>query len=103
MITKKAAIEWPPEAMGGRTKPTHGIGAPRYSTVVRFVDEPWPSPSGAWSLMICKDERLSDEYQWIADVHYLVPEAPHDSLREGRRFELYEGKKRVALGRVLGP
>jgi hypothetical protein len=48
-----------------------------------------------------KDEKLSEEYRWIADVHFLVDEAPHEWLRLGREFELYEGKRRVAVGKLL--
>lgn len=54
-----------------------------------------------WSLVIIKLEPLSTEFRWIADVHFLVAEAPHELLCEGREFELYEGNKRVAIGRVL--
>lgn len=101
MTPKKAEIEWITKEQGGRTKPPLGIGDPPYSTVVRFLDEPWPPASTAWSLVIRKDDSLSSEYEWIADVHYLVKHAPHESLQEGREFELYEGNKRVAIGKLI--
>jgi hypothetical protein len=101
MEMKRALIEWIPKIQGGRTKPPLGVGSPPYATEVRFIDsDTWP-PSEAWSLVIVKNERLSTQSRWIADVHFLVEEAPHDSLREGRAFELYEGNKRVARGQVL--
>jgi hypothetical protein len=68
---------------------------------VRFVDDPWPSPV-AWSLVVSKDETQSGPAQWLADVHFLANEAPHDALQEGKEFELYEGNKCVARGRILG-
>ena len=100
MVTKKALIEWIPKEEGGRSKPPLGVGYPSYSTVVHFIDEPWPHATGSWSLVVVKNEPLSTEFRWIADVHFLVEDAPHDSLRDGREFELYEGKKCVARGRI---
>ena len=101
MITKKAVIEWIREEKGGRTKPPLGTGSPSYATEIRYVDgERWPDPVG-WSLVVAKIERLSTDFNWIADVHFLVEEAPHESLRDRRDFELYEGGKCVARGRVL--
>jgi len=38
--------------------------------------------------------------QWMALVHFLVDDAPHDLLTEGANFELYEGKRRGARGQV---
>ncbi len=102
MLNKKAIIEWIAKEQGGRAKPPLGIGVPPYATVVRFADEPWPPVSGAWSLVVIKDEQASTDYRWVANVHFLVEEAPHDSLRDGREFELYEGNKCVARGTITG-
>jgi len=98
----RAVVEWIPKEQGGRNQPPAGVGSPPYATVVRFTDskEPWPPPV-AWSLVVEKDDKLSDRHRWIADVHFLVSDAPHDSLRPGRGFELYEGSKLVARGRIL--
>jgi hypothetical protein len=102
MVKMRALIEWIPKEKGGRSQPPTGVGTPPYATVVRFVDpeEPWPPPA-AWSLAVEKDEELSQPYRWIADVHFLVDDAPHERLREGRAFELYEGNKCVAHGSIL--
>jgi hypothetical protein len=102
MITMRAVVEWIPKEEGGRSRPPAGVGSPPYATEVRFTDskEPWPPPV-SWSLVVEKDEELSKSYRWIADVHFLMKEAPHDSLRPGRAFELYEGNKLVARGRIL--
>ncbi len=101
MVARKALIEWIPKEKGGRSKPPLGVGIPPYSTVVHFVDEPWPHTKESWSLVIVKDEPHSTELKWVADVHFLVEAAPHDALRDGREFELYEGGKCVARGGVL--
>jgi len=102
MVTMRAVVEWIPKGQGGRSQPPAGVGSPPYATVVRFSDanEPWPPPT-AWSLVVEKREELSELYRWIADVHFLMNGAPHDSLRYGRAFELYEGNKLVARGRIL--
>lgn len=98
----RAQVHWKTKAEGGRSKPPAGIGSPPYATVVRFTDsdEPWP-PENAWSLVIEKIESESDEYDWVADIRYLVDEAPHDELRPNRQFELYEGAKLVASGILM--
>jgi hypothetical protein len=101
MIKKKATIEWVPQNDGGRLLPPIGTGNPSYAAVVHFVDENWPHTSGSWSLVVEKDESQSTEYHWLADVHYLVANAPHESLCQGRRFELYEGQKCVARGPII--
>jgi hypothetical protein len=102
MVTMQAIVEWIPKEEGGRRQPPAGVGLPAYATVVRFVDttEPWPPPV-AWSLVVEKDESASELYRWIANVHFLMDNAPHESLRPGREFELYEGNKLVARGRIL--
>lgn len=102
MFNKRAIVEWIPKEQGGRVKPPLGIGMHPYATVVRFADEPWPPINDAWSLVVAKDEQESTEYRWVANVHFLVQEAPHDSLRNGRAFELYEGNKCVARGTITG-
>ena len=97
----RATVEWLTKEQGGRTQPPAGVGSPPYTPVIRFkdADEPWPPPV-AWSLVVEKVEALSEPYRWTADVHFLVNEAPHGSLRSGQEFELYEGGRRVACGKV---
>ncbi len=98
----RAQVLWKSKAEGGRSKPPAGVGSPPYATVVRFIDtiEPWP-PENAWSLVIEKINSESDEFNWMANIRYLVDEAPHKELRPNREFELYEGGKVVATGIIL--
>jgi len=100
MITKNAIVEWIPQAEGGRSKPPLGVGIHPYAPEVRFLDDPWPPTGASWSLVIVKREQSSTNARWNADVNFLVDEAPHDSLTEGREFELYEGNKCVARGKI---
>jgi len=98
----KARINWRTKEMGGRSHPPAGGGSPPYHAVIRFTDadEAWP-PEIAWSLIVEKQESVSTEYCWIADIRFLVDHAPHGVLLPGRRFELYEGEKSVASGEIL--
>jgi hypothetical protein len=95
----RAKIHWKKKEEGGRASPPAGVGDPPYSTVVRFTNaaEPWP-PANAWSLVVEKIPELSEEYDWVANVRFLVAEAPMSELRLNREFELFEGRKCVATG-----
>ena len=96
----QAVVDWIPLEQGGRRGPPSGLGPQPYSTVMRFLDEPWPAPV-AWSLVVKMVEARDGDDRWLADVRFLFDEAPRDSLREGREFELYEGLKCVARGRLI--
>jgi hypothetical protein len=96
-----AVIDWLTREQGGRREPPLGIGEPPYSPEIRLVDKPWP-PSEAWSLIVRKLQDLEGANRWLAVVKFRVEEAPHETLREGREFELYEGKRCVARGKVIG-
>ncbi|HET6882867.1 MAG TPA: hypothetical protein VFI31_22050 [Pirellulales bacterium] len=102
MKRTQAMVEWIAEASGGRTKPPPGLAAPAYSTEVRFIDggPKWPS-SEAWSLVVTKRRELGSEYRWLAEVQFLVKDAPEECLADGRTFELLEGNKCVVRGRIL--
>jgi len=95
----QARIHWKTWEEGGRRHPPAGIGQPSYATIVRFKDaaEPWPPPV-AWSLVVEKIEATSHPYDWVANVHFLMDEAPVSELRLHREFELYEGSRCVATG-----
>lgn len=98
----KAHVIWKTKEAGGRNQPPAGVGSPPYATVVRFSDssEPWPPPV-AWSLVVEKIESESSEYEWLASVKFLVDEAPAGELRSNREFELFEGGRCVATGKLI--
>jgi hypothetical protein len=100
MITR-AEIRWLRPDEGGRTIPPKG---PQYSTVARFstqTDEQWSQE--AWSLVLSLEEGLGQDLRQKARVRFLADDAiaPKEWLKPGSAFELYEGRKRVAEGRVL--
>jgi len=97
----RAVIEWISKEQGGRREPPSGVAPAPSVPLVRFLDEPWPAHD-AWSLIMKKEREGSRPDRWLAEVRFLVDVAPTDSLREGREFELYEGKRRVARGKLVG-
>jgi len=100
----RAVIDWIPNDQGGRREPPSGIGEPPYSPIVRFPDGSWP-PEVAWSLAVRKVQESGGPrggVRWVADVDFRVHEGPSGDLREGREFELYEGKTCVARGKFVG-
>jgi hypothetical protein len=101
MKTMRAVIDWMTSEQGGRRQPPTGDGSMPYSATVRFTGEPWPAPE-AWSLVVRK-ARMEGPYRWVANVSFLVPEAPHHLLSQGNRFELYEGNRCVAHGTIEEP
>lgn len=96
----RAVIEWIRPEEGGRSAVPSGTGPRPYATLVRFPgsSEPWP-PAKAWSLVVEKAEGLN-AFTWEAEVRFLEDDAPTELLISGRRFELYEGWKRVAVGEL---
>jgi hypothetical protein len=96
---QRAMISWVSAADGGRKHPPSG---PSYSTMARF-EEDAGSSHGEWSLVVEFEKRFKDPRVLLANVRFLVDAAPHHLLHSGSRFELFEGRKRVAKGIVLPP
>jgi len=93
-----AKICWIPAADGGREHPPLG---PRYSTVARFDKEAEKWPHEAWSVVAEFKEELDRSSGILAELRFLVKEAPSHLLEPGSKFELYEGRRVVARGEVL--
>ncbi len=91
----KARICWVPE---GRESPPTG---PRYSTVARFKEDENDWLKQAWSLVLEFHSPPDESLCVIADVRFLVEDAPVHLLRRGSVFELFEGRKLVARGEVI--
>ena len=90
--TVQARINWTPPERGGR-KNILPIGM-RYCPIIVFESE--QSDNSLWSAELYNtaiDGRTS-----LADVSYLVDEAPYHLLKSGGVFLLYEGQRVVAQG-----
>ncbi|HZL35314.1 MAG TPA: hypothetical protein VFC78_08390 [Tepidisphaeraceae bacterium] len=98
MIAKHhAMISWILLERGRRNQPPTG---PTYSTVARFEeDENWPD--SGWSLVVDFVRRFGDSRLTLADVRFLADGAPSHLIHDGSRFELFEGRQRVAKGIIL--
>ncbi len=94
----KAKVCWVKEEAGGRKSPPPG---PRYITVARFEDDKDNWPNEAWSLVLEFGGVPSESLCVLADVSFLVPDAPAELLHQGSIFELFEGHQLVARGEVL--
>jgi hypothetical protein len=93
----RARITWAPRAVGGSSLPT-GL---QYATIARFAeDASWPND--AWSI-VCAFESppVLQRNPAEAWVRFLAQSAPHDRLRPGAIFSLYEGRTDVATVEVL--
>ena len=89
----RARIHWLSSDEGGRAQPPTGE---QYITVARFDDPAGDWSTDAWSVVL-SFAGSSEE----AEVRFLAPEAPPHLLRAGVRFELYEGRKKVAEVNVI--
>ena len=69
----KAKVCWVKEEAGGRQSPPSG---PRYVTVARFDEEKDKWPNEAWSLVVDFRDSPDESLCMIADVRFLMPEAP---------------------------
>lgn len=98
MTSRLARISWLTADQGGRSCPPAG---PRYSTPARFEANSTSWPEQAWSLVLDLVSHPAGTADWIANVHFLFPEAPHGWLSDGARFELFEGNRCVARGTIL--
>lgn len=95
----RAQVVWLTPEQGGRSSPPSG---PRFVVPCRVEGVHAPGAQGAnWSLVLNLVSRPPGSADWIADVQFLVDQAPHELLGDGARFELYEGKKCIARGTVL--
>lgn len=97
MTTMTARIRWLTAEEGGRKVQPFG---PRYVADGRFLAHPEKWGIEGWDLVVNKVGDLDQPTHWRAEVHFRVEEAPHEWLTPGAEFELYEGKRKVAVGRI---
>ena len=91
----EADISWLSPTEGGRKNlPTVTV----YRTVPRFEEDP-NGVRGTWDMNVEFLTAPSEAVQ-SARVSFVSEAAPHELLHSGSRFELTEGRKVVARGRV---
>ena len=75
---------------------------PRYSTVARFelANNDWPNE--AWSVVVEFDS-LKDAFDSSSgSMRFLMENGPEELLKSGTEFSLFEGRRLVARGRIVG-
>jgi hypothetical protein len=92
-----AIVQWLTPEEGGRKAPPLGSW---YASVAGFGGVP-PDPAEAWSLVVEFESEPDTELKQRVCVRFLAPEAPHELLHAGSRFQLYEGQQLVARGEVV--
>lgn len=102
MTSKVARIVWLSAVDGGRSNPPVGGRGFRYVAPAAFGrDEAVGVDNANWSLIAEVISQSADSMEWIANVRFLVPEAPSDLLVDGARFSFFEGRRCVARGVLL--
>jgi hypothetical protein len=95
-----AKLQWTkPEEGGLKSKPI----APRFVAPVRFDGKPFPLDESVWSLVVEFLEIPDETLTHLVHVSYLMDNAPHETLRPGRVFELAAGDRVFAKGTILEP
>jgi len=95
MKTFSARIIWLTLDKGGRK--TIPIGE-RYAPIVKLKNQSFGSEF--WSLFV-KNIEIVSSTETLAEVRYLSDQAP-DNLSIGVEFELFEGKRLVGYGEIVG-
>jgi hypothetical protein len=68
----------------------------------RFAAAAASWPQEAWTLVADIIGSPDESGNWQAQVHFLMENAPHHLIVDGAEFEYYEGRRRVACGRIVG-
>jgi hypothetical protein len=94
-----AKVHWVSPQEGGRTSLPTGK---KYSTIARFPEDTGTWLQEAWSIVLEFDEPPSAQGNpSMAKARFLAGKAPVDRLKPGHAFELYEGKKKVAMVEIV--
>lgn len=93
----RVSIHWlKPEEGGREILPT----GRQYSTVSRFEETAILWPEEAWSIVVEFEQPPRHGKETDAQARFLSPDAPAHLLRPGNRFELLEGNRVIATGRI---
>lgn len=91
----KAIIYWLPEKQGGRKEIPTGD---KYAPIIKVKGSAFMADE-FWSIFVLNTNFLQKN-ETIAELEYLSSRAPNN-LKEGVKFELFEGRKLVAKGTIL--
>jgi len=98
-LSAKAILSWIPHVAGGRRElPT----IPVYTAVARFRDSQSGELTCDWSLVTRFEEEPRYGHDTVVRISFLAPDAPVELLVPGFQFDLLEGSRVVAHGRIVG-
>lgn len=92
----KAVIEWIRKEHGGRSK-VPPVGT-RYCPIINILNE--TEEGFSWSADITIEQYVT-QYSCYVSLKYLSEQAPYNKLKNGEEFELYEGERLVAKGKII--
>jgi hypothetical protein len=94
-----AKVQWVAPEEGGRTSLPTGK---KYSTIARFPEDTGAWFQEAWSIVLEFDDPLAPQGNpSMAKARFLAGKAPVGRLTPGCAFELYKGKKKVAMVEIV--
>jgi hypothetical protein len=98
LMLVRAELQWLRPEEGGRSAPPPG---PTYTAVARLeaLADSWPGE--AWSIVAEWHKPPDEHLRTRANMRFLLKSGPEHLLAPGSNFELYEGRRLVARGRVL--
>lgn len=100
-VTVSARVFWVPSEKGGRAHLPKGL---EYSTVSKWpnqTDEEWLR--SAWSVVLTFDQSPAKQGSPSSTrVGFLADDAPIQWLQSGQKFELFEGRQKVADVQIDG-
>jgi hypothetical protein len=94
----EAELQWRSRNEGGRSAVPSG---PQYITVARFNSQGDNWEHSAWSLVVEFFMPPDTSLRHRVKVHFLMKDAPKELLSAGSEFDLMEGARPVAHGRIL--
>lgn len=102
MKAHNARVRWMDTRKRGRKQLPPTL---RYLALSRFPEEGPTWPDGAWTIEVIFAEPPPEQSvmgdESVGMVRFLFPGAPHERLRSGACFSLYEGPTKVAEVDVL--
>ena len=78
----------------------HSPRGQRFSRPARFDHQSEDWTNNAWSLVVDLEGIPDAQGYQVGTVKFLLPNAPHDWLSEGKRFTFFEGRLALAHGQI---
>ncbi|WP_143318590.1 hypothetical protein [Clostridium sp. HBUAS56017] len=91
----QASIEWFGDEIEWPEIPLDGL---KFHPQIKFEEEGDVQPKWTVEVII---RRVSNNSNYYVDLKYLFEQAPHNLLRKGGKFVLFDGPNAIAKGEVM--